>query len=317
MTRTNSPRSAGKATALLLAAALVAVDRAGAAARLGGRDACFPARATRRAIAAYQLRALAPDDYAAAIRTGARRGRRRPRRQPARACPQAIGAAPRRRSSAKSTPRSPQPIVAHGRATPGTVSSPAMPKASRRWQARWPPTSAASATCATSTSRPATIVAGDDVDTTTVALAAVGITLTVATVFSLGATLPEKAGVSTVKIVNRAGPPVAAAAPPGDQAGARGRRHGRAEERSASRSARSTSPPCASPRAASCGRRRPQSSSSSAPTSPRSARTPAIAARSTRWPRPTTQRRSAGWRGCPRASARRRAARCSCSATRH
>jgi hypothetical protein len=38
-----------------------------------------------------------------------------------------------------------------------------------------------------------------------VALAAVGITLTVATVFSLGATLPEKAGVSTIKIVNRAG----------------------------------------------------------------------------------------------------------------
>ena len=37
------------------------------------------------------------------------------------------------------------------------------------------------------------------------ALAAVGITLTVATVFSLGATLPEKAGVSTIKIVNRAG----------------------------------------------------------------------------------------------------------------
>ena len=37
------------------------------------------------------------------------------------------------------------------------------------------------------------------------ALAAVGITLTVATVFSLGATLPEKAGVSMVKVVNRAG----------------------------------------------------------------------------------------------------------------
>ena len=48
-------------------------------------------------------------------------------------------------------------------------------------------------------------LAGDVVDTTTVALAAVGITLTVATVFSLGATLPEKAGVSTIKIVNRAG----------------------------------------------------------------------------------------------------------------
>jgi len=48
-------------------------------------------------------------------------------------------------------------------------------------------------------------VAGGAVDTTTVALAAVGITLTVATVFSLGATLPEKAGVSLVKVVNRAG----------------------------------------------------------------------------------------------------------------
>ena len=47
--------------------------------------------------------------------------------------------------------------------------------------------------------------AGETVDTTTVALAAIGITLTVATVFSLGATLPEKAGVSVVKVVNRAG----------------------------------------------------------------------------------------------------------------
>ena len=44
-------------------------------------------------------------------------------------------------------------------------------------------------------SSPDNYMAGADVDTTTVALAAVGITLTVATVFSLGATLPEKAGV--------------------------------------------------------------------------------------------------------------------------
>jgi hypothetical protein len=48
-------------------------------------------------------------------------------------------------------------------------------------------------------------ITGAEVDTTTVALAAVGITLTVATVFSLGATLPEKAGVSLVKVVNRMG----------------------------------------------------------------------------------------------------------------
>lgn len=47
--------------------------------------------------------------------------------------------------------------------------------------------------------------AGEAVDTTTVALAAVGITLTVATVFTLGATAPEKVGVSTIKIVNRLG----------------------------------------------------------------------------------------------------------------
>ena len=47
--------------------------------------------------------------------------------------------------------------------------------------------------------------AGGAVDTTTVALAAVGITLTVATVFTLGATAPEKVGVSTIKIVNRLG----------------------------------------------------------------------------------------------------------------
>jgi hypothetical protein len=48
-------------------------------------------------------------------------------------------------------------------------------------------------------------VGGAEVDTTTVALAAVGLTLTVATVVSLGATVPEKAGVSTVKVVNRLG----------------------------------------------------------------------------------------------------------------
>ena len=58
---------------------------------------------------------------------------------------------------------------------------------------------------ATSTRNSAKYAAGETVDTTTVALAAIGITLTVATVFSLGATLPEKAGVSVVKVVNRAG----------------------------------------------------------------------------------------------------------------
>lgn len=46
-------------------------------------------------------------------------------------------------------------------------------------------------------------VSGAEIDTTTVALAAVGLTLTVVTVFSLGATAPEKAGVSVVKVVNR------------------------------------------------------------------------------------------------------------------
>ncbi|MDW6025743.1 hypothetical protein SAZ10_28660 [Mesorhizobium sp. BAC0120] len=48
-------------------------------------------------------------------------------------------------------------------------------------------------------------MAGDAIDTTTVALAAVGLTLTAATVISLGATVPEKAGVSAVKIVSRMG----------------------------------------------------------------------------------------------------------------
>jgi hypothetical protein len=48
-------------------------------------------------------------------------------------------------------------------------------------------------------------VTGAEVDTTTVALAAVGIGLTAATVLSLGAALPEKAGVSLVKVVNRMG----------------------------------------------------------------------------------------------------------------
>lgn len=48
-------------------------------------------------------------------------------------------------------------------------------------------------------------VSGAEVDTTTVALAAVGLTLTVATVVSLGAAAPEKVGVSTIKVVNRLG----------------------------------------------------------------------------------------------------------------
>ncbi len=48
-------------------------------------------------------------------------------------------------------------------------------------------------------------VSGAEIDTTTVALAAIGLTLTVVTVFSLGATAPEKAGVSMVKVVNRMG----------------------------------------------------------------------------------------------------------------
>jgi hypothetical protein len=48
-------------------------------------------------------------------------------------------------------------------------------------------------------------ISGAEIDTTTVALAAVGLTLTVVTVFSLGAAAPEKAGVSVVKVVNRMG----------------------------------------------------------------------------------------------------------------
>jgi hypothetical protein len=48
-------------------------------------------------------------------------------------------------------------------------------------------------------------VSGGEIDTTTVALAAVGLTLTVVTVMSFGATAPEKAGVSTIKVVARMG----------------------------------------------------------------------------------------------------------------
>ena len=67
MTRSNFSRSAGKATALLLAAAMVAstapvLPRGWEAATLlsGERD--------ESAVAAYQLGRLAPDDYEAAIR---------------------------------------------------------------------------------------------------------------------------------------------------------------------------------------------------------------------------------------------------------
>ena len=57
-----------------------------------------------------------------------------------------------------------------------------MPKASRRWQARWPPTSAAIGDVRDLYQQSGNYRGRRDVDTTTVALAAVGITLTVATV---------------------------------------------------------------------------------------------------------------------------------------
>lgn len=195
-------KSAGKATALLLGAALIAstapvLPRGWEAAALlsGQRD--------EQAVASYQLRKLAPDDYGAAISN-------------------ALAAGDTDLAGSLRALALRQSVELPGTLT-GQVDDALAASRSRMaadaWQgflsgnAESEPALAGALAADLSGfgdvrdlyQQSGNYMAGDAVDTTTVALAAVGITLTVATVFSLGATLPEKAGVSTVKIVNRAG----------------------------------------------------------------------------------------------------------------
>jgi len=194
--------SAGKATSLLLVAALVAatapvLPRGWEAASLlsGERDA--------EAVASYQLKRLAPDDFAAAIRTALAAGdadladslRALAQKQSVELPPALIAQVDDGLAAARSR------IV--GDTWEGFVSG----------NAETEPALAGALAADLSGygdirdlyNESAKYAAGETVDLITVALAAVGITLTVATVFSLGATMPEKAGVSMVKVVNRAG----------------------------------------------------------------------------------------------------------------
>jgi hypothetical protein len=195
-------KSAGKATALLLAAAVIASTAPvlpygweAATVLSGPRD--------ESAIASYQLRALTPDDYAAAIKTALAKG-------------DADMADSLRTLALKQSVQLPDALV---KQVDDAVAAAGSRMAADAWggflsgNAESEPALAGALAADLSGfgdvrdlyQQSGNYVAGVDVDTTTVALAAVGITLTVATVFSLGATLPEKAGVSTIKIVNRAG----------------------------------------------------------------------------------------------------------------
>jgi hypothetical protein len=195
-------RAARKATSLLIAAALIAsaapvLPHGWEAATLlsGSRD--------ETAVAAYQLGRLAPDDYEAAIQHALSAG-------------DADLADSLRTLAARQSV--PLPDALAGQVDAALAASDSR-MAADAWQgflsgnAESEPALAGALAADLSGfgdmrdlyQQSGNYLAGDVVDTTTVALAAVGITLTVATVFSLGATLPEKAGVSTIKIVNRAG----------------------------------------------------------------------------------------------------------------
>jgi hypothetical protein len=202
MTRPNFSRAAGKATALMLATAMVAstapvLPHAWEAATLlsGERD--------ESAVAAYQLGKLASHDYETAIRQALSVGDAD--------LADSLRALARKQSV-------PLPYRLDGEVDAALAASD-LRMAADAWQgflsgnAESEPALAGALAADLSGfgdmrdlyQQSGNYLAGDIVDTTTVALAAVGITLTVATVFSLGATLPEKAGVSTIKIVNRAG----------------------------------------------------------------------------------------------------------------
>ena len=195
-------QSAGKATALLIAAALVA--SAAPVLPLGWEAATLlSGRRDESAIASYQLNRLAPGDYASAISNALADG-------------DADLADSVRALALKQSVQLPEVL---GKQVDDAVAASKSRMAADAWDgflsgnAESEPALAGALAADLSGfgdvrdlyQQSGNYLAGEAIDTTTVALAAVGITLTVATVFSLGATLPEKAGVSTVKIVNRAG----------------------------------------------------------------------------------------------------------------
>ena len=206
MIRTKSPaaRSAGKATALLLAVALV-----GATAPVlpHGWEAAMLAsgEADADAVAAYQLKKLSPDDYAVAISKALAAG-------------DADLADSLRALALVQAVQLPGALISEVEAAVEAANS-RMAMAGDAWQgflsgnAESEPALAGALAADLSGygdvrdlyQQAGNYVSGETVDTTTVALAAVGIGLTVATVVSLGAALPERAGVSLVKIVNRLG----------------------------------------------------------------------------------------------------------------
>jgi hypothetical protein len=195
---------ATRATALLMAAALVfstapVLPRGWEAAQLASNPE------DTEAIASYRLKGLSPDDYVDAIGQALAKG-------------DADLADSLRALAEKQAMELPAPLVARVDAAVAEAGS-----ASRMAGDAWDgfvsgnaeSESALAGALAADLSgfgdlrdlydQGGNLVTGAEVDTTTVALAAVGITLTVATVFSFGATLPEKAGVSLVKVVNRMG----------------------------------------------------------------------------------------------------------------
>jgi hypothetical protein len=206
MIRTKSPaaRSAGKATALLLAVALV-----GATAPVlpHGWEAAMLAsgEADADAVATYQLKKLSPDDYAVAIGNALAAG-------------DADLADSLRALALTQAVQLPGALISEVEAAVEASNS-GMAMAGDAWQGFLSGNAGSEPALAGALAadlsgygdvrdlyrQAGNYVTGDEVDTTTVALAAVGIGLTVATVVSLGAALPERAGVSMVKIVNRLG----------------------------------------------------------------------------------------------------------------
>ena len=110
----------------------------------GRRRRLLSATRDETAVASYQLERLVAGRLRRRHPEGARRRRRRPRRQPCARwrCRQSVPL-PAALVSEVDAARRRAAEFAHGRATPGRASSPAMPRASRRWPARWRPTSAA------------------------------------------------------------------------------------------------------------------------------------------------------------------------------
>lgn len=195
-------RSAGRATALLLAGALV-VSTAPILPRGWETAALLSGPRDEGAVASYRLKSLSPDDYVAAI-------------DRALAANDADLADSLRALASRESVPLPASAVTRVDAALSEADS---RMAEDAWQgflsghADSEPALAGALAADLSGygdirdlyNEAGKYISGDAVDTTTVALAAVGLTLTVVTVFSLGATALDKAGVSVVKVVNRMG----------------------------------------------------------------------------------------------------------------